>query len=192
MSSGKREKDHDLSVDDQLNQEDDTGAKKRRLSASKDGRTVADEEVPMDLTITIAEIESPTGSSLAMKVNRYIKHILKLWETAPETALLVDTKKALFPLLVKLRKNTLPEEHLTSLMTILYHLQRKEYLRANESYMKLSIGNVAWPIGVIGVSIHARSTQSRLEGGKSNIMIDEQTRKWITGVKRLVTFMENS
>lgn len=152
-----------------------------------DGENTGD--TPPELVITLREIESPDDKELPMRLNRYIKYILKLWEESP-SGLLLDTKKALFPMLVKLRKNTLPVDHLTSLMTIFYHLQRAEYMKANESYMKLSIGNVAWPIGVISISIHARSTQSRLAGGKANIMLDEQTRKWITGVKRLITFME--
>jgi pre-mRNA-splicing factor 18 len=176
--------------------EDQSVTRKRKLEASSydenTGEVVSsdsDHDTPKDLIITLEDIQRPTDPDLPMKVNSYIKFVLKLWEDLPSD-LLLDTKKSLFPMLVKLRKNTLPIEHLTSLMTIFYHLQHKEYLKANESYMKLSIGNVAWPIGVISISIHARSTQSKLEGGKANIMIDEETRKWITAVKRLVTFME--
>jgi pre-mRNA-splicing factor 18 len=174
--------------------EDQSVTRKRKLKTpSCDENTVVTSDfihdMPKHLIITLEDIQRPSDTELPMKVNRYIKFILKLWEDLPSD-LLLDTKKSLFPMLVKLRKNTLPVDHLTSLMTIFYHLQHKEYLKANESYMKLSIGNVAWPIGVISISIHARSTQSKLEGGKANIMIDEETRKWITAVKRLVTFME--
>lgn len=58
--------------------------------------------------------------------------------------------------------------------------------------MKLSIGNVAWPIGVTSVGIHARSAHSKIQGGRNaaNIMIDERTRLWITSIKRLITFEE--
>lgn len=63
---------------------------------------------------------------------------------------------------------------------------------AIQSYMKLSIGNVAWPIGVTQIGIHERSAHSRIQGGsqRANVMIDEPTRLWITSVKRLISFQE--
>jgi pre-mRNA-splicing factor 18 len=31
---------------------------------------------------------------------------------------------------------------------IVHHTQKKEYQRANDAYLRLSIGNAPWPIGV--------------------------------------------
>lgn len=69
--------------------------------------------------------------------------------------------------------------------------------RSLESYMKLSLGNVAWPIGVTQVGIHERKIQRQdarnntaTAGIVANVMTDEQTRLWITNVKRLLTHME--
>lgn len=189
MGTEKRDNDTDRASHYQVT-EQGTVAKKRKLDMSRDAEdSIARESTPEDLKITLRGIESP-GDDAQMKVNKYIKHILNLWESQPtDTPLVINTKKSLFPMLVKLRKNSLSSEHLTSLMTIMYYIQQRDFLKAEESYMKLSIGNVAWPIGLIGVSIHARAKDSRLEQGQANIMIDEETRKWITGVKRLVTFM---
>jgi Prp18 domain len=31
---------------------------------------------------------------------------------------------------------------------IVHHMQKRQYQRANDSYLRLSIGNAPWPIGV--------------------------------------------
>ncbi|EGW33570.1 uncharacterized protein SPAPADRAFT_151883 [Spathaspora passalidarum NRRL Y-27907] len=129
----------------------------------------------------------------------YIKEMIKSWQDCNEahpsdqqTALLFETKRDIVPLLYGLRTGELSEDILTSLTTIIYYIQQKDYRRANESYMKLSIGNVAWPIGVLNVGIHARSAAERITGQKkqANIMIDDKTRRWITSIKRLITAKE--
>ncbi|AQZ11615.1 PRP18 (YGR006W) [Zygosaccharomyces parabailii] len=130
---------------------------------------------------------------IGMQCNLYIHQLLNQWvQHGYQPELLPETKKSFFPLLVRLRKNTLPQDLVISLATVLYHLQVNELHLATESYMKLSIGNVAWPIGVTSVGIHARSAQTRIQGDKgvANVMLDDQTRLWITSVKRLITFKE--
>lgn len=135
--------------------------------------------------------------SLSRQCNLYIHEILAQWdENQPEyhPELHTETKKSLFPLLVKLRRGTLAPDLVISLATVLYHLQQpNENNLAIESYMKLSIGNVAWPIGVTSVGIHARSAHSKIQGENgpiANIMLDDQTRLWITSIKRLITFQD--
>ncbi|CCH47094.1 Pre-mRNA-splicing factor [Wickerhamomyces ciferrii] len=149
-------------------------------------------DIPKELIIQLEDLTSKPTTIITMKANKYIKFILNQWSQHPDydQSLLLDTKKSLFPLCVSLRKNNLDQDQLISLLTILYHLQHGEFMKSTESYMKLSIGNVAWPIGVISVSIHARSRDSKLNNGGANIMIDEKTRKWITSMKRLITFSE--
>lgn len=136
---------------------------------------------------------------LYLKLRVYIKELINTWqqdldkrEDEQELALLHETKRDLVRLLYKLRTHKLNDDMLTSLTTIVYYLQQKDYRKANESYMKLSIGNVAWPIGVLNVGIHARSAALRITGEKkaANIMIDEKTRRWITSIKRLITVLE--
>ena len=110
----------------------------------------------------------------------------------PQIDALKETKKGIVNLLYKLRSGKIPTEALVSLSTIIYYLQSNQFNKANESYMKLSIGNVCWPIGVVNVGIHARSSSLRITGSKnvSNIMMNELTRKWIISVKRLINFKE--
>ena len=31
---------------------------------------------------------------------------------------------------------------------VVHHMQKRQYQRANDSYLRLSIGNAPWPIGV--------------------------------------------
>ncbi|CAR29537.1 hypothetical protein ZYGR_0AD02190 [Zygosaccharomyces rouxii] len=152
-----------------------------------------DSQVSIDIDpVTIGDSER--RQELSMQCNIYIHDLLKDWSNREyQPHLLPETAKCFFPLLVRLRKSNLDLDLLTSLATVLYHLQRDEFQQATESYMKLSIGNVAWPIGVTSVGIHARSAQSRIQGDHNvaNIMVDDRTRLWITSVKRLITFRES-
>ncbi|KAI5951976.1 hypothetical protein KGF54_005051 [Candida jiufengensis] len=135
-------------------------------------------------------------SILRIQIRISIKQIFHDWEqqaiTDEDKSLLKETKKGILKLLYKLRTDKLSTEMLISLSTIFYHIQTNEFNKANESYMKLSIGNVCWPIGVVNVGIHARSSSSRITGSKSvsNIMINDSTRRWIISVKRLINYKE--
>lgn len=124
----------------------------------------------------------------------YIKELIKQWEETDneDSEFLLETKKNLVKLLYKLRSHKLPQNLLISLLTIVYHIQQNEFNKANESYMKLSIGNVCWPIGVVNVGIHARNASLKITGATnvSNIMLNESTRRWIISIKRLISFKE--
>lgn len=37
---------------------------------------------------------------------------------------------------------------LTRIAEIVHYMQKREYQRANDAYLRLSIGNAPWPIGV--------------------------------------------
>ncbi|KAI5953851.1 hypothetical protein CANMA_004689 [Candida margitis] len=154
---------------------------------------------PAKQTIALDSIIEAEQNRLQLRIqNRvYLKEIIREWESQSNKSieddlLLKETKKGIVNLLYKLRSDGLPTEALVSLSTIIYYLQSNQFNKANESYMKLSIGNVCWPIGVVNVGIHARSSSSRITGAKnvSNIMINELTRKWIISVKRLINFKE--
>lgn len=180
-----------------------------------------------DLTIDLKDITDKNicRNKLPMICNLYIYKILQKWEeeiesqktninytsssndidkiTQERNELFYNTKMSLFPLLVQLRKKNLPRNQLVSLSTILFHLQRHEWDLSLQSYMQLSIGNVAWPIGVTSVGIHARSAHSKITGDRNrnyntkeqinvaNIMLDDSTRKWTTALKRLITISKN-
>jgi pre-mRNA-splicing factor 18 len=70
--------------------------------------------------------------------------------------------------------------------------QQREYQKANDAYIKMSIGNAAWPIGVTAVGIHERAGNDKRSGGSTagHVLNDEVTRRWIQSIKRLVTFCQ--
>lgn len=43
---------------------------------------------------------------------------------------------------------SLPSDVLGRIAEIVHHMQMRQYQRANDSYLRLSIGNAPWPIGV--------------------------------------------
>ena len=48
---------------------------------------------------------------------------------------------------------------LARIAEIVHHMQKRQYQRANDSYLRLSIGNAPWPIGVTMVgcaSVHIK------------------------------------
>ncbi|CCE78815.1 Piso0_000845 [Millerozyma farinosa CBS 7064] len=160
-------------------------------------------EVAASRTVDVAMI-SDDGSreELATQIRAILKDIVREWESNVQTdtpepqRVLYEAKRDLVELLYRLRSNSLKPNMLTSLATVLYHVQRAQFKEANESYLKLSIGNVAWPIGVKSVGIHERSASSKITGESkdksANIMLDDKTRRWITAVKRLITYKEKS
>lgn len=66
------------------------------------------------------------------------------------------------PLMKQLKKGKMDVGILLRLAEICSFLQQREYLKANDSYLKLAIGNAPWPIGVTAVGIHERSAQQRI------------------------------
>lgn len=130
---------------------------------------------------------------IATQCRKYIKSMLYAWDdevqlvpdSQPSAQLLIETKRDMVPLLYKLRTGTIHKDLLTSLATTLYYLQINDMFHANDSYMKMSLGNVVWPIGIVGVGIRETTTIKH-----ANVMIDDTTRRWITAVKRLITRKE--
>lgn len=76
-------------------------------------------------------------------------------------------------------------------------MKERNYQYAYEVYLKLSIGNAPWPIGVTSVGIHERSAREKISHvrntqGQAHIMNDEATRKYLQAIKRLMTFVQRA
>jgi pre-mRNA-splicing factor 18 len=52
-------------------------------------------------------------------------------------------------------------------------MQNRSYQKANDAYLRMSIGNAAWPIGVTSVGIHERSAREKI--GQDNIAVSRNT-----------------
>ena len=110
----------------------------------------------------------------------------------------LQAKEHLKPLFEKLEKlptdpTTFPDDLLKPTVQIVARAQRRQYVRANDAYLQLSIGKAAWPIGVTMVGIHERSSRERIgesELHKAHILSDEETRKILQSIKRCLTFAQ--
>lgn len=110
----------------------------------------------------------------------------------------------------KLKNFTLPEDISDSLTEIVVHLFNRNYLKVNlikveyklgqflsfacshfqasDAYLQMAIGNAPWPIGVTMVGIHARTGREKIfSKNVAHVMNDETQRKYIQGLKRLMT-----
>lgn len=103
-------------------------------------------------------------------------------------ATFTQTQEYLKPLLRKLKNFTLPEDISDSLTEIVIHLLNRNYLKASDAYLQMAIGNAPWPIGVTMVGIHARTGREKIfSKNVAHVMNDETQRKYIQGLKRLMT-----
>lgn len=105
---------------------------------------------------------------------------------------LEQTKEWLKPLLRRLRRRKLPCNILRALTNIFEAVAEREYVQANSFYYEqLAIGNAPWPMGATMVGIHARAAREKIGEDKiAHVMNDEESRKYIQGIKRLVTLAQ--
>lgn len=100
----------------------------------------------------------------------------------------MQTKVYMKPLLRKLKTKSLPEDILDSLTLIVKMLLSRDYIKASDAYLQMAIGNAPWPIGVTMVGIHARTGREKIfSKNVAHVMNDETQRKYIQGLKRLMT-----
>ncbi|KAJ7032475.1 Prp18 domain-containing protein [Mycena alexandri] len=103
----------------------------------------------------------------------------------------VQSAEYLKPLFKSLRARSLPADVLGRMAEIVHYMQKRQYQRANDSYLRLSIGNAPWPIGVTMVGIHERSAREKISSDQvAHVLNDEVSRKYIQSLKRLLTFSQ--
>ncbi|KZS92357.1 Prp18-domain-containing protein [Sistotremastrum niveocremeum HHB9708] len=103
----------------------------------------------------------------------------------------VQSAEYLKPLFKNLRSRSLPADVLARMAEIVHYMQTRQYQRANDAYLRLSIGNAPWPIGVTMVGIHERSAREKISSDQvAHVLNDEVSRKYIQSLKRLLTFSQ--
>jgi len=91
----------------------------------------------------------------------------------------------------QLKRGTCPDDLQRGLWLILLAMQRRDYREAMDVYLRISIGNAPWPIGVTMVGIHERSAREKIySNSQAHIMHDEASRKFLQAVKRCITFCQ--
>lgn len=100
-----------------------------------------------------------------------------------------QTKHWLQPLEKLLRKRKLSKTILDALQDIFDVAAQRDYMQAMSLYLeRLAIGNAPWPMGATQVGIHSRAAREKIGEDKiAHVMNDEQTRKYIQAIKRLLT-----
>jgi len=138
-----------------------------------------------------------------MVISEWIKVIMTMWghelnfrhedekmtvKGRMDAATFTQTKGYVKPLLKMLRKNQLTDDIRDSLSNMVRYIMTRDYIRANEKYMEMAIGNAPWPIGVTNAGIHARPGRERIFSKHvAHVLNDESQRKYIQGLKRLMT-----
>ncbi|XP_060734230.1 pre-mRNA-splicing factor 18 isoform X2 [Tachysurus vachellii] len=78
-----------------------------------------------------------------------------------------------------------------SITDIIKFMLQREYVKANDAYLQMAIGNAPWPIGVTMVGIHARTGREKIFSKHvAHVLNDETQRKYIQGLKRLMTICQ--
>jgi len=68
----------------------------------------------------------------------------------------------------------------------------REYTKAVQAYLTLSIGHAPWPMGVTMVGIHERAGREKIFSQHvAHVLNDETQRKYIQAMKRLMSFCQH-
>jgi len=138
------------------------------------------------------------------RVYKHYKGLLKQWESdlnartdevkrsvagRNETKTLKQCKDYIRPLFQQCKRRQLEENMLHKLLEMVEYSEQGEFVRANDAYMDLAIGRSAWPIGVTQVGIHSRGAREKIGSANvAHVMNSELQRKYLTSVKRLLTY----
>ncbi|KNC86038.1 hypothetical protein SARC_01797 [Sphaeroforma arctica JP610] len=137
---------------------------------------------------------------------RYVQYLLMKWEddlenkdindkrTAigrKESAIYSQTCSYIEPMQAQLKKNSLGEDIMPLLTEVFKSIYEREYIYAADMYLRLAIGNAAWPIGVTQVGIHSRTGREKIFSQHvAHVLNDEEQRKYIQALKRLMTYAQ--
>ncbi|DAZ96433.1 TPA: hypothetical protein N0F65_006479 [Lagenidium giganteum] len=140
-------------------------------------------------------------------VYRFFKRMLQLWEKdlaeRPDhvkgtaqgkiaTKTMKQCKDYIRPLFKLCKQRAVPTDIMPNLIEIVRFCQAGEFVQANDAYIKLAIGNAAWPIGVTMVGIHERTGREKINSNKqAHVMNNESQRKYLTSVKRLISYCQS-
>ncbi|KAG0242558.1 mRNA splicing protein prp18 [Actinomortierella wolfii] len=185
-----------------LGQSDTSGKKKDKNKDKASGQ----ESKQLDTSEISTKLIQKDQDKLYVLLYTYFKRRLREWEydlderpddikrsTAGKlaTATQVQTAEYLKPFFKLLRQKALEPDVLMRITEIAELMIKKEYMAANDAYLRLSIGNAPWPIGVTMVGIHERSGREKIFSAQvAHVLNDETSRKWIQSVKRIMTFVE--
>jgi len=99
-----------------------------------------------------------------------------------------QTRKYIRPLFKLLKARKTSADILKQVEKIIDCCLSREYIKANEAYLLMAIGNAAWPMGVTMVGIHERAGREKIFSQQvAHVLNDETQRKYIQSIKRLMS-----
>ncbi|CAG8639581.1 4979_t:CDS:2 [Rhizophagus irregularis] len=126
------------------------------------------------------------------EMNNRPDHVKRSVQGKLSAATQKQTNEYMQPFFRTLKKKSIEPDVLARVTEITHYMQKREYMNANDAYLRLSIGNAPWPIGVTMVGIHERSAREKIFSAQvAHVLNDETTRKWIQSIKRLMTFCQS-
>ena len=150
--------------------------------------------------------EEDTSADPHKRIYRYFKDLLREWEDdlakredsikksvagRNETKTMKQCKDYIRPLFKLCKTRKLEESLMNHILKIIDYCQVGEFVKAHDAYLDVAIGRAAWPIGVTMVGIHARSGRAKIESANvAHVMNSELQRKYLTSVKRLMTYAQ--
>ncbi|OAX36227.1 Prp18-domain-containing protein [Rhizopogon vinicolor AM-OR11-026] len=185
------------SVERELRAKNDKGKKKEEGDVNNSSGTVAMVDLgllktdPDKLYPVIYYALKRTLKEWAEAMDERPEHVKQTHQGKLAAATQVQSAEYLKPLFKTLRSRSLPPDMLVRIAEIVYYMQKRQYQKANDSYLRLSIGNAPWPIGVTMVGIHERSAREKISTDQvAHVLNDEVSRKYIQSLKRLLTFSQ--
>ncbi|CAK9297592.1 unnamed protein product [Gordionus sp. m RMFG-2023] len=167
------------------------------VKVSEDSTTIDD---ILKMSKELGKGSTDLDSAIILK---YLKFILKCWarelnarplqvkstvKGKMASAQHTQTRTYLKPLFIRLKRRSLQSDILESLTEIVRYALAREYIKANECYLQMAIGNAPWPIGVTMPGIHVRTGRERIASKHvAHVLNDETQRKYVQGLKRILT-----
>ncbi|PVD25218.1 hypothetical protein C0Q70_15716 [Pomacea canaliculata] len=156
-----------------------------------------------DIQTMRAEIGTGDGNKDQDIILRFFKFLMKEWGERLNSRPLEEkrttrgkmasathsqTVSYLKPLFRQLKQKKVEEGLLESFVIIVQNMMDRDYIKANDAYLEMAIGNAPWPIGVTMVGIHARTGREKISSRYvAHVLNDETQRKYIQAIKRLIT-----
>ena len=139
-------------------------------------------------------------------VYKYFRSLLKEWEWdlnaredsekmtskgKMDTKTQKQCKDYIRPLFKLCKRKQVPADIIDKLLEMVQFCEDGNFRVAHDRYISTAIGNAAWPIGLTMVGIHERSGREKISTAKvAHVMNNELQRKYLTSVKRLMTFAQ--
>ncbi|KAG0285838.1 mRNA splicing protein prp18 [Linnemannia gamsii] len=175
-------------------------------STTKEKKSKSEPAKDVDTNEISVELIQKDMDKIYVLIYTYFKRLLREWERdldqRPDelkrstpgklaTATQAQSAEYLRPFFKSLRQKSLEPDVLMRITEIAELMIKREHMAANDAYLKLSIGNAPWPIGVTMVGIHERSGREKIFSAQvAHVLNDETSRKWIQSIKRIMTFAE--